>query len=66
MSGRHLQHGDTNQSERNMEVFTNCATAPASFILFYLLLNGSGVGRTYDNDMMIVIFMEYTLQGTLN
>ncbi len=54
MSGRHLQHGDTNQSERNMEVFTNCATAPSSFILFYLLLNGSGVGRTYDNDMMIV------------
>ena len=26
-SGRHLQHGDMEQPERNMEVFTNCATA---------------------------------------
>jgi hypothetical protein len=24
MSGRHLQHGDKMQPERNMEVFTNC------------------------------------------
>ena len=31
---------------RNMEVFTNCATAIASFAKFYLLLNGSGVGRS--------------------
>lgn len=54
MSGRHLQHGDALQKTRNMEVFTNCSTAAASFISFYLLLNGSGVGRSYDDDMMVV------------
>jgi adenosylcobalamin-dependent ribonucleoside-triphosphate reductase len=54
MSGRHLQHGDLNQPHRPMEVFTNCSTAPTSFALFYLLLNGSGVGRCYDDDMMLV------------
>lgn len=54
MSGRHLQHGDASQAMRNMEVFTNCSTASASFILFYLLLNGSGVGRAYDDDMSLV------------
>lgn len=32
----------------------NCSTAPASFLMFYLLLNGSGVGRTYDDDMILV------------
>jgi adenosylcobalamin-dependent ribonucleoside-triphosphate reductase len=54
MSGRHLQHGDAQQSTRNMEVFTNCATSSASFLLFYLLLNGSGVGRCYDDDMILL------------
>jgi len=54
MSGRHLQHGDENQPDRNLEVFCNCSTAASSFILFYLLLNGSGVGRSYDDDMMLV------------
>ncbi len=54
MSGRHLQHGDETQRERNMEVFTNCSTSSSSFVLFYLLLNGSGVGRAYDDDMMVV------------
>ena len=54
LSGRHLQHGDENQRERNMEVFTNCSTSASSFMLFYLLLNGSGVGRSYDDDMMLV------------
>ena len=54
MSGRHLQHGDEKQPKRNMEVFTNCATSSTSFLLFYLLLNGSGVGRCYDDDMMLV------------
>lgn len=54
MSGRHLQHGDKTQVGRNMEVFTNCSTASASYILFYLLLNGSGVGRAYDDDMCLV------------
>jgi adenosylcobalamin-dependent ribonucleoside-triphosphate reductase len=63
MSGRHLQHGDETQPSRNMEVFTNCSTAANTFLLFYLLLNGSGVGRAYDdamiqadlNDMPIVV-----------
>lgn len=32
----------------------NCSTAASSFILFYLLLNGSGVGTAYDDDMMTV------------
>lgn len=54
MSGRHLQHGDATQPERNMEVFTNCSTASSSYILFYLLMNGSGVGRPYDDDMCVV------------
>lgn len=54
MSGRHLQHGDLTQPQRNMEVFTNCSTSSSSFILFYLLLNGSGVGRAYDDDMCVV------------
>lgn len=54
MSGRHLQHGDASQPERNLEVYTNCATAASSFLLFYLLLNGSGVGRCYDDDMIVV------------
>lgn len=54
MSGRHLQHGDSTQPQRNMEVFTNCSTSSSSFILFYLLLNGSGVGRSYDDDMCVV------------
>src|ERR1700733_11019259 len=53
-SGRHLQHGDAAQPTRNMEVFTNCATAAASFAKFYLLLNGSGVGRSYDDALMVV------------
>jgi len=54
MSGRHLQHGDDIQPGRNMEVFTNCSTAASSFVLFYLLMNGSGVGRSYDDDMCVV------------
>jgi ribonucleoside-triphosphate reductase (formate) len=54
MSGRHLQHGDTTQPSRNQEVFTNCSTSAMSLVLFYLLLNGSGVGRCYDDDMMLV------------
>lgn len=54
MSGRHLQHGDPSQGDRNQEVFTNCSTAAASFSGFYLLLNGSGVGRSYDDHMMVL------------
>lgn len=54
MSGRHLQHGDAEQRHRVGEVFTNCSTAPLTFLCFYLLLNGSGVGRDYSDDMMAV------------
>lgn len=54
MSGRHLQQGDENQASRNGELFYNCATAPTSFLMFQLLLNGTGVGRCYDDDMMMV------------
>jgi adenosylcobalamin-dependent ribonucleoside-triphosphate reductase len=54
MSGRHLQHGDDKQPSRNQEVFTNCSTAASSFLSFYLLLNGSGVGRCYDDDMILI------------
>lgn len=53
-SGRHLQHGDETEPSRNIEVFSNCATASTCFWKFYLLLNGSGVGRCYDDDLMIV------------
>ena len=53
-SGRHLQHGDADQPGRNIEVFTNCATAIASFVKFYLLLNGSGVGRSYDDALVAI------------
>lgn len=54
MSGRHLQHGDESQPSRAIEVMTNCSSAAASFAKFYLLLNGSGVGRSYDDVMMAV------------
>jgi len=54
MSGRHLQHGDELQPTRGMEIFTNCSTSSNSFMLFYLLMNGSGVGRCYDDDIMLV------------
>ncbi|WP_457485713.1 recombinase [Teichococcus aerofrigidensis] len=53
-SGRHLQHGDAGQAGRNMEVFTNCATAITAFAEFYLLLNGSGVGRAYDDALIAI------------
>lgn len=54
MSGRHLQHGDENQPLRPMEVFTNCSTAILRFLTFKLLLSGSGVGGSYDDDLMVV------------
>lgn len=54
LSGRHLQHGDADQPNRNMEVFTNCSTAAQRTLGFYLMLNGSGVGTSYDDDMCIV------------
>jgi ribonucleoside-triphosphate reductase (formate) len=54
MSGRHLQHGDETQPGRTEEVFTNCSTSATSFGKFLLLLSGSGVGRCYDDDMMLI------------
>lgn len=54
MSGRHLQHGDETQPLRPQEVFTNCSTAAASFLLFRLLLSGSGVGTDYSEHMQII------------
>lgn len=54
MSGRHLQHGDENQPSRPQEVFTNCSTAIFRFLTFKLLLSGSGVGSSYDDDLMVV------------
>ena len=54
MSGRHLQHGDKDQESRNLEVFSNCSSSATSFFEFYLLLNGSGVGRCVDDDLMVV------------
>jgi hypothetical protein len=54
MSGRHLQHGDATQPGRTQELFSNCSTSCTSFALFYLLMNGSGVGRCYDDEMMLV------------
>lgn len=46
-SGRHMQHGDEDQPNKRMELFTNCATTCFSFMMFRLLLNGAGVGRDY-------------------
>lgn len=46
-SGRHLQHGDAGQADRLLELHTNCSTSMFSFMLFRLLLRGSGVGRDY-------------------
>jgi len=56
MSGRHLQHGDETQPTRNLEVFSNCSTSATTFLLFYLLLNGSGVGRAYDDELILADF----------
>lgn len=53
-SGRHLQHGDSEQVSRGQEVFTNCATSATTYGMSLLLLAGSGVGRSYDDDMMVV------------
>lgn len=54
MSGRHLQHGDETQPLRPQEVFTNCSTSAASFLLLRLLLSGSGVGTDYSDHMQLI------------
>lgn len=53
MSGRHLQHGDVHQPSRALELFTNCAASAISFQKFRLMLNGSGVGRCYDRELLL-------------
>jgi len=53
LAGRHLQHCDPELADRNIEVVTNCSTAASTALLFYLLLNGSGVGRSYDDDVIV-------------
>ena len=53
-SGRHLQHGDENQVGRSIELHSNCASSIASFTKFFLLLNGAGVGRSYDDYLLVV------------
>jgi adenosylcobalamin-dependent ribonucleoside-triphosphate reductase len=53
-SGRHLQHGDENQVFRPAEVFTNCSSSITCYAKFLLLLCGSGVGRSYDDELMVV------------
>jgi adenosylcobalamin-dependent ribonucleoside-triphosphate reductase len=48
-AGRHLQQGDKDQRNKNLELFSNCSTACFSYLTFLLLLNGSGVGSDYSN-----------------
>lgn len=50
-AGRHLQHGDLEQAHKRGELFTNCSTAMFSFVKFWLMMKGSGVGRLYDSDL---------------
>jgi ribonucleoside-triphosphate reductase (formate) len=64
MSGRSLQHGDETQPMRPQEVFTNCATAATSFATFLLLMSGSGVGRCFDDDLMLVDWSQMPLVVT--
>lgn len=54
LSGRQLQHGDENQPNSSQEKFTNCSTALTTHMLFYLALNGSGIGTSYDDSLVAV------------
>lgn len=58
-SGRHLQHGDSDQPNKNIELFTNCSTAIFCFSSFWLLLNGSGVGADYSSYTRRVNFSKH-------
>ena len=53
-AGRHLQHGQIGQQNRSGEYLTNCSTAMTSFMVYFLLLKNSGVGRCYDSDLCFV------------
>jgi adenosylcobalamin-dependent ribonucleoside-triphosphate reductase len=50
-SGRHLQHGDVGQSSRSGDRMMNCVTAVTSFLSFWLLMQGCGVGRLYSSSV---------------
>lgn len=54
MSGRHLQHGDANQPSLNADRFTNCSMAGTVSMMTYLLLNGSGVGSNYSDELVVL------------
>lgn len=46
-AGRHLQHGDWDQPNKNLEKLCNCATAISTFMQFKLGLDGCGIGADY-------------------
>lgn len=54
LSGRQLQHGDENQNENAQEKYVNCATSLTTHMLFYLALNGCGIGTSYDDELVVV------------
>ena len=62
MCRRHSNGGEDTSSmgsevqnrKKTGEYFTNCSTAMSSFVKFWLLMKGSGVGRSYDSDLAIV------------
>lgn len=50
-AGRHLQHGDRGQRNKLGEFYLNCASSMFSYLTFFLLGKGSGVGRDYSSDI---------------
>jgi ribonucleoside-triphosphate reductase (formate) len=48
-SGRHLQHGDSQQVYKLMDLFSNCATSPFSFLTLWKSLCGKGVSSDYSS-----------------
>ncbi len=48
-SGRQLQHGDLHQPEKIMDLFSNCATSPLSFLTLWKSLCGKGVSSDYSS-----------------
>lgn len=65
-SGRHLQHGDETQPGRAMELFTNCSHSGLSHAQFWLLLNGSGVGRAYDDRLVEPVAQYQRMPNVIN
>jgi hypothetical protein len=48
-SGRHLQHGDIDQPNKLLDLFSNCATSPFSFLTLWKSLCGKGVSSDYSS-----------------